>query len=480
MRILYVLLQLTWGLPQSLLGLLYLLREGKGKEHFWFHGAYVTRWDHTGGISLGMFIFIGDPLMDYGEENAYLTHEYGHTIQSMLCGPLYLFIVGIPSSLWAAKYTKEKLRAGISYFSVFPEGQANRFGERVTGIKVPDQLPMEMFELYDSFALEIGGVRQWVSIRGRDRTAPVLLVLHGGPGSTLTGLSHLYQRPWERHYIVVNWDQRCSGKTATISGAKSEQEITLERMLADALELTDYLRRRFHREKIVLLGHSWGTMMGAHLVQTHPERFIAYISTGTMVNTREESKLQASYYREKFEAEGNAKKRKRVEDLGAFWEEEIIPEDKTLAMNRILIEEGNSSVRAHGLISDIRYELLPLLRSPEYTLKDALNLFGYRAYTRIIEKDMPSFDLAKLGCEYRIPVYYIEGRQDMQTPYALAKAFYEKTVAPDKAFFTLDPCAHCWDIDAPEQMARVMCEELPPRIRAYSSSSASSLRTRSR
>ncbi|MBR0209707.1 MAG: hypothetical protein IJQ41_03095, partial [Firmicutes bacterium] len=71
-------------------------------------------------------------------------------------------------------------------------------------------------------------------------------------------------------------------------------------------------------------------------------------------------------------------------------------------------------------------------------------------------------------------------RQDMQTPYALAKAFYEKTVAPDKDFFTLDPCAHCWDVDAPEQMARVMCEELPPRIRAYSSSSASSLRTRSR
>ena len=112
---------------------------------------------------------------------------------------------------------------------------------------------------------------------------------------------------------------------------------------------------------------------------------------------------------------------------------------------------------------------MPLLRSPEYTLKDALNLFGYKAYTRIIEKDMPSFDLAKLGCEYRIPIYYIEGRQDMQTPYA-----------PDKDFFTLDPCAHCWDIDAPEQMARVICEELPPRIRAYSSSSASSLRTRSR
>ena len=480
MRVLYVLLQLTWGLPQSLLGLLYLLREGKGKEHFWFHGAYVTRWDHTGGISLGMFIFIGDPLMDYGEENAYLTHEYGHTIQSMLYGPLYLFIVGIPSSLWAAKYTKEKLRAGISYFSVFPENQANRFGEIVTGTKVPAQLPKEMFELYGAATPEIGGVKQYVSWRGRNADAPVLLVLHGGPGSTLTGISHLYQRPWEEHYIVVNWDQRCSGKTASVSGTRNAEDITLERMLADALELTDYLRKRFRREKIVLLGHSWGTMLGAWLVQAHPERYAAYISTGTMVNSRREAKLQAEFFANRFREAGDAKKLAAVEALGPFWDDPVLSEEKTLAMNRILIAEGHSSVKAKGFWNSLRYEFLPLLGSPEYTLRDCLHFFGYKAYHHIIENEMPEFDIEKPGLRYRIPVYYIEGEQDMQTPYALAKEAYEKTEAPDKAFFSLRNCAHCWDVDAPEQMARVMCEELPPRIRAYSSSSASSLRTRSR
>ena len=144
--LLYEILQLTWGLPQSVLGLIYLAKYGHGKEHFRFHGAYVSKWDHSGGISLGMFIFIGDKLMNAGEPYAYLTHEYGHSIQSLLLGPLYIPVIGIPSNSWAAKYTKEKLLDGISYFSVFPENHANILGTMVTGIKVPEHIPMSILE----------------------------------------------------------------------------------------------------------------------------------------------------------------------------------------------------------------------------------------------------------------------------------------------------------------------------------------------
>lgn len=106
-----------------------------------------------------------------------------------------------------------------------------------------------------------------------------------------------------------------------------------------------------------------------------------------------------------------------------------------------------------------------LLQSPEYRLRDALNLFGYKAYTHIIEREMPDFDAEALGCEYQRPVYYINGDSDFQTPYELAKAYYGKTVAPETAFFTLKNCAHCWDLDAPEQMADVMCREIAPRLK---------------
>ncbi|MBP0969723.1 MAG: alpha/beta hydrolase, partial [Oscillospiraceae bacterium] len=464
MAAVYVILQLTWGIIQSLLGLLILIREGPGKEHFWFHGAYVTRWDQPGGISLGMFIFIGDPLMEHGEKYAYLTHEYGHSIQSLIWGPLYVFAIGIPSTRWGKKYNREMLRQGISYFSVYPEGQANVLGEKITGIKVPEHIPGEMFDLYDSLTVELGGVEQFISIRGVFYENPVLLVLHGGPGSTLTGMSHTYQRPWEKHFTVVNWDQRCSGRTGSVSGKTSPVELTVDLMLNDALELTDYLRERFHKDRIIILGHSWGTLLGTRLALEHPEKYLAFISTGTLVSGRGQAEYLAGFFRRKFEEEGDSGKLARLDRIGEYWKEPVQDPDKELAMNWIIIDEGYSSVKARGVISGLRYEIIPMMRAPEYRIKDALNFFGYKAYPRIINQEMPDFNVEDYGLTYEIPVYFINGDMDYQTPYPMALEYFGKITAPDKDFFTLTDCAHCWDIDAPDQMAQVMCGELPGRI----------------
>lgn len=467
MAVLYVFLQLTWGIIQSLLGLYILLKEGIGREHFWFHGAYVTRWDHSGGLSVGMFIFVGNPLMENGEEYAYLTHEYGHSIQSLIYGPLYLLIVGIPSSRWGSSYTLEKLNQGISYFSVFPENQANVLGEKVTGIKVPEHVPEELFTLYKSYSVNLGGVDQWISVKGTKKENPILLVLHGGPGSTLMALSYMYQRPWEKYYTVVNWDQRCSGKTASISGVESPVELTSEIIINDALELTDYLRETFHKDKIIILGHSWGTFLGVNLAKRYPDRYIAYISTGTMVDSEKEYKYQYEYYKNKFTEEGNQKKLDNLNSIGEFWDISNRDEKKMLAVNKILIDEGNSSAKIKGVWAALKYEIFPMLRSTEYKFKDHLNYLGYKAYPHVINEEMPRFKAENVGCEYNIPVYYIEGDEDIQTPYVLAQELYEKTVAPDKAFYTLKNCAHCWDLDAPEQMAEIMCGQLYDRVKQY-------------
>ena len=467
MAVLYVLIQLTWGIIQSLLGLFFLLKEGLGREHFWFHGAYVTRWDHSGGLSLGMFIFIGNPLLENGEKYAYLTHEYGHSIQSLIYGPLYLLIVGVPSSKWGDAYTAEKLEQGVSYFSVFPENQANVLGEKITGIKVPEHVPMELFTLYRSYSVNLGGVDQWISVKGTKAENPILLVLHGGPGSTLMALSHIYQRPWEKYYTVVNWDQRCSGKTASISGTESPVELTSEIIINDALELTDFLREKYQKDKIIILGHSWGTFIGENLAIRYPEKYLAYISTGTMVDSEREYKYQYEYYKKKFTDEGNQKKLDNLNAIGEFWDISKYDEKKMLAVNKIVIEEGNSSARIKNIFTALKYEILPMLRSSEYKFKDHLNYLGYKAYPHVIEKEMPEFKVEKVGCEYDIPVYYIEGEEDIQTPYFLAQELYEKTVAPDKAFYTLKNCAHCWDLDAPEQITEIMCGDLHDRIKKY-------------
>ena len=143
----YQLAQWTWGLPQNLCGLALTLYYRSCPQDT-FCGAHVTTWPHKSSLSLGMFLFITDEPFHYykNQKTEYsmisfirglLVHEYGHTIQSLMWGPLYLFTVGLPSMLWATLPPLKKLRKEkrISYFSVYPEKQANKLGERYTGLK---------------------------------------------------------------------------------------------------------------------------------------------------------------------------------------------------------------------------------------------------------------------------------------------------------------------------------------------------------
>lgn len=141
-RILFMALQILWGFPQTLLGLfLYLYWLPRAKTRYLYHGAIVTEWTTGGGVSLGLFVFVSDKASRYMLDGRELTaeesktgvrvHEYGHCIQSLMLGPLYLIAVGLPSYLWAnlpalRKFRREK---SLSYYAVYPENWANRLGE---------------------------------------------------------------------------------------------------------------------------------------------------------------------------------------------------------------------------------------------------------------------------------------------------------------------------------------------------------------
>ena len=151
---LYCLWQCTWGILQSILGLLLFLLHMKEK-HYRFHGAVITEWKGKSSVSLGLFIFVtSDPFFAEKLKNDYartelsrrlLVHEYGHTIQSLLLGPLYLLIIGIPSTLWGFLPSANKLRREqqVSYFAFFTEKWANALGEWVTGEKSMENLVID-------------------------------------------------------------------------------------------------------------------------------------------------------------------------------------------------------------------------------------------------------------------------------------------------------------------------------------------------
>lgn len=154
MGILYGVWQCIWGFPQSLLGLINFLIHIKEK-HYLYHGAVITEWNNKSSVSLGMFVFVtAEPFFyeelkdEYSKEELsarLLVHEYGHTIQSLLIGPLYLIVIGIPSTLWGFLpyfYNKRK-NERLSYFSFFTEKWANQLGEKVTGEKSMESLVID-------------------------------------------------------------------------------------------------------------------------------------------------------------------------------------------------------------------------------------------------------------------------------------------------------------------------------------------------
>src|SRR3954468_2948820 len=137
-------------------------------------------------------------------------------------------------------------------------------------------------------AIDIGGIKQWITIRGDDTRNPVLLVLHGGPGYVELPLSWWYTRGWEEYFTVVQWDQRGAGKTYLMSDPKAvAPTMTGERMVQDSEELVQWLRASLHKQKIFVWGHSWGSYLGLELALHHPEWLHAYIGTGQITNSPE-------------------------------------------------------------------------------------------------------------------------------------------------------------------------------------------------
>ena len=137
--------------------------------------------------------------------------------------------------------------------------------------------------------ITLGGIKQTILIRGHDTKSPILLFLHGGPGFPEMDIAYKFQRKLEEHFIVVNWDQRGAGKS--FSKKIPRESMTIEQFISDAHELIRFLRERFDKEKIYLVGHSWGTTLGLLLTQRYPELFFAYVGIGQVVNALESEQI---------------------------------------------------------------------------------------------------------------------------------------------------------------------------------------------
>jgi len=213
--------------------------------------------------------------------------------------------------------------------------------------------------------VRIGGVDQWIQLRGEDRDNPVLLVIHGGPGSPYSIFTPLL-RSWEKHFTVVQWDRRGAGKTFSRNG---KEPLSFERMLDDAVEVTEYLREHLRRDKVILMAGSMGTIIGVPLVQRRPDLFSAYVGTDNYVNMLQNESVSYRMTLDRVRAAGNAKAVAALERIGddpARWD--VKAWEVKMRWNMATDPE------TPGVETKL---ILPLvLTNPAYSLRDVLEQLG--------------------------------------------------------------------------------------------------------
>lgn len=293
--------------------------------------------------------------------------------------------------------------------------------------------------------VEIGAIKQAISIRGRDTRNPILLIAHGGPGSPEMPHAYTFQSPWEDYFTVVEWDQRGAGKTfAANDPVVLNGTLTVTRMAEDALELTNYLRNRFHKQKIFLLGHSWGTVLGVMVAQKHPELLYAYIGVGQFVNGRRSEELGYQETVAAAQADHNEQALHDLATLSPYPGDAVTFEDIVLERKWLEYYGGLAwHRRGFGWVSGT-WDL-----SPDYT---AAELDAIGAGSRVsLTQLLPEFIAVNFDnvTSFRCPVFLSSGRHDLSISHVLAAEWYRKLHAPEKKLIWFENSAHLPMLEEP-------------------------------
>jgi pimeloyl-ACP methyl ester carboxylesterase len=309
--------------------------------------------------------------------------------------------------------------------------------------------------------VKIGGDDQWISIRGQDRSAPILLFLHGGPGDAEIPLTRHFLSSLEDEFIVVNWDQRGAGKSFA---AGAPEKMHIDQFVQDTAELTRSLLKRFGQDKIYLMGHSWGTLLGVLAVTRYPELYFAYGGIGQFVVGTENESIGHRYAVEKAREAGNAQ---ALAELAAL--KDYPPSTGT----------SRATGRAPGWLDELRinrkwvaffggalahktgYESLAAiyLGAPEYNLSDIVNCVrGDTESTRRLWPEIMTYDLRRDARHFEIPVFFFLGRHDYTTPWELSARYFDLLDAPQKRLYWFDNSAHCPNFEEPEAFTRAVRE----------------------
>jgi pimeloyl-ACP methyl ester carboxylesterase len=306
--------------------------------------------------------------------------------------------------------------------------------------------------------VDIGGIKQWINVRGNNPANPILLFVHGGPGSPMMPESWTFQRPWEDFFTVVQWDQRGAGKTFSSAGRQPDTSMTIAQMQADTEQLIEYLRRTYGKRKIFLMGHSWGSILGLKVAHHRPEWLYAYIGVGQVVNGRRNELVGYQQTLARAEAVGNDSAVKALRAIAPYPNT-----DGPTPLQKTMIERKWDRALGGMLYGKTEDNEAPIIAlSPAYTDYDGQSArLGTRSSVEILlpQANLVNFDSVTT---FKCPIFIFAGADDRTTPATIAEDYFNRVRAPEKKFFKIDRAAHYVVSEAPGEVLMDLVRYIRP------------------
>lgn len=312
--------------------------------------------------------------------------------------------------------------------------------------------------LSERVTVEIGGIPQGMIIQSVDPANPVLLFLHGGPGMVEFFMELDYPTGLERHFTMVWWEQRGAG--LSFSADIPPETMTMEQMIADTIDVADYLRDRFGQDRILLLGHSWGSYLGIQVAAAAPDRFRAYVGMAQIVHQLRSEVMAHASLLETYRARGDTAMVGRLEAAPVSMEDGLSPEWMRLrdtAMHRA----GVGHTR--DISSVVTGIFLPVWRVRAYTLMDKINVWRGKLWSRPFFWDhLLRDDLSTRLTEFELPVHFFVGHHDRTAHPDLSRAWFDAIEAPVKGFHVFENSAHSPLFEEPGRATEILLNEILP------------------
>ncbi|OIV38721.1 proline iminopeptidase [Mangrovactinospora gilvigrisea] len=308
----------------------------------------------------------------------------------------------------------------------------------------------------ESGFVHIGGIDQWISIRGEDRRNPVILEILGGPGAS--NLAFLPRtRGWEQHFTIVRWDMRGAGFTYAKTGPEGQGEMSLDQLYRDALEVTAYVRARLNVERVLLVANSFGTITGLRLARNHPDLYAAYVGTdqNILAGGRETSAYDNLLARLQAAGKKQAKAAAEVAEMGperAAWSVHQWSQFNKLALTTDALSFDTMKTVV----------IRSLWFSPLHTLRGLRSYLKAMTFSEQIAPQAASVDEWAEGTHFQIPVFVFQGAGDVLTPPEPARRFVADITAPVKDFALIEDASHFAAFRHPDRFLQLMLTRVRP------------------